>query len=137
MVFFSSQFYLFLFFFYWTLSSVGRASRLHRGGQRFEPFSVHHKYTMHSSCTSTARFFFEHVLYAHLSKKTFVSAQYERIVYLWYVWCSFCISTARFFLNMCCMHTYQKKLLFLRNMSALCISGMFGSYFVFQLQDFF
>jgi len=38
------------------------------------------------------------VLYAHLSKKTFVSAQYERIVYFCGVRCLFCILIVRFFL---------------------------------------
>ena len=28
---------------FWAVSSVGRASRLHRGGQRFESFTAHQK----------------------------------------------------------------------------------------------
>ena len=28
----------------WAVSSVGRASRLHRGGQRFESFTAHQNY---------------------------------------------------------------------------------------------
>ena len=34
----------FFWFWKWAVSSVGRASRLHRGGQRFESFTAHQKY---------------------------------------------------------------------------------------------
>ena len=47
------KFYIvYLWIIYGVVSSVGRASRLHREGHRFESFTTHHKKTLYWGCSS-------------------------------------------------------------------------------------